>query len=141
MTVWPAPARSELFAQFLKFAAVGVSNTAITFAVYTALLKGAGVEYLAAAAVGFCCGAVNGYLLNGRFTFRGHQGGSLAPVRWAVVQGFGLGLNEALVYGLVDGLHAGKLAGQAFAVVFVVVVTFLINRSWTFRIQASGHTA
>ena len=133
----PSLKRTAVLAQFLSFAAVGLSNTALTFAVYTVLLKALDLDYLVAAAIGFACGAVNGYLLNGRITFRGHRGGPLAPLRWAVVQGFGLGLNEALVYASVDGLHASKLAGQAVAVLFVVVVTFVINRSWTFRMAAA----
>ena len=57
--------------QFVKFGIVGVSNTLLTFAVYTLLLKVFGVWYLAASAIGFVGGATNGFLLNRRWTFRG----------------------------------------------------------------------
>src|SRR6476620_9130512 len=90
-----APAsRTHVALQFLKFSIVGVSNTLLTFAVYTVLLKGFDVWYLAASAIGFAVGATNGFLLNRRWTFRGHVGDALTPVRWAVVQGGGLALNE-----------------------------------------------
>jgi putative flippase GtrA len=125
----------RLIVQFVKFAIVGVSNTLITFAVYTLLLKGFGVWYLAASAIGFIAGAVNGFLLNRRWTFRGHVGDALTPVRWFVVQGCGLALNEGLLYLYVDELGLDKLVGQALSIALVTVSTFLVNRAWTFRMS------
>ena len=75
-----------------------MSNTLLTFVVYTVLLKVFGVWYLAASAIGFVVGATNGFLLNRRWTFREHVGDALTPVRWAIVQGCGLALNEGLLY-------------------------------------------
>jgi putative flippase GtrA len=124
-----------MLVQFVKFGIVGVSNTLLTFAVYTLLLKVFGVWYLAASAIGFTVGAVNGFLLNRRWTFREHVGDALTPVRWGVVQGCGLGLNEGLLYLFVNSAGVDKLIGQAFATVVVTVVTFLVNRAWTFRMH------
>ncbi|HEV3282996.1 MAG TPA: GtrA family protein [Solirubrobacteraceae bacterium] len=121
--------------QFIKFGTVGVSNTLLTFAVYTVLLKVFGVWYLAASAIGFLVGATNGFLLNRRWTFKEHVSDALTPVRWAVVQGCGLGLNELLLYALVDGAGLDKLVSQACAMAVVTVSTFLVNRSWTFRVH------
>jgi putative flippase GtrA len=134
----PGPARrlsAPVLLQFVKFGIVGVSNTLLFFAIYTILLKVFGVWYLAASAIGFTIGAINGFLLNRRWTFRGHVGDSLTPVRWGVVQGCGLGLNEGLLYLFVDGATLDKLLSQAFATVIVTVVTFLANRAWTFRMH------
>jgi putative flippase GtrA len=122
--------------QFLKFGLVGVSNTLIAFAVYTLLLKGFGVWYLAASAIGFALGAVNGFLLNRRWTFSGHVGDALTPVRWGVVQTCGLGLNLGLLYLFVHDADLDKLLAQAFATIIVTVITFCVNRAWTFRVQA-----
>lgn len=119
--------------QFLKFGIVGVSNTALTFIVYTLLLKVFGVWYLAASAIGFAVGATNGFLLNRRWTFREHVGDTLTPVRWAVVQGCGLAINEGLLYLLVHDARLDKLLAQALATVVVTVSTFFANRAWTFR--------
>jgi putative flippase GtrA len=127
---------SPLIVQFIKFGIVGVSNTLLTFAVYTLLLKVFGVWYLAASAIGFVVGAVNGFLLNRRWTFSGHVGDSLTPVRWAIVQGCGLMLNEGLLYLWVAGVGVDKLVGQALSIVVVTTVTFLVNRAWTFRMHA-----
>ncbi|MCW3032013.1 MAG: hypothetical protein QOK19_437 [Solirubrobacteraceae bacterium] len=119
--------------QFIKFGIVGVSNTLLTFIVYTLLLKVFGVWYIAASAIGFTVGAVNGFLLNRRWTFAGHVGDALTPVRWAIVQGGGLGINLLLLYVFVHDARLDKLLAQACATVVVTITTFLINRAWTFR--------
>jgi putative flippase GtrA len=126
-----------LVLQFVKFGIVGVSNTLIAFAVYTLLLKVFGVWYVAASGIGFAIGAVNGFLWNRAWTFKGHVGDALTPVRWFVVQGCGLLLDLGLVYALVDGAGLDKLLGQAATTVVVTVITFFVNRAWTFR----GHAA
>ncbi len=125
-----------MLVQFIKFGIVGVSNTALTLAVYTVLLKVFGVWYLAASAIGFAVGATNGFLLNRRWTFRVHVGDALTPAHWAIVQSCGLGLNEGLLYLLVHDAHLDKLLAQVFATAVVTVTTFLVNRAWTFRVHA-----
>lgn len=119
--------------QFLKFGIVGVSNTLLAFAVYTLLLKVFGVWYVAASGIGFAAGAVNGFLLNRRWTFREHVGDALTPVRWAIVQTCGLALNLGLVYVFVHDLGMDELVGQIPTTAIVTVLTFAANRSWTFR--------
>ena len=124
---------APLLIQFVKFGIVGVSNTLLTFVVYTLLLKVFGVWYLAASAIGFAVGTINSFLLNRRWTFRGHVGDALTPVRWTIVQGCGLGVNEALLYVFVHDARVDKLLSQAFATAVVTITTFLANRAWTFR--------
>src|SRR4051794_33703615 len=102
-------ARTHVVLQFVKFGIVGVSNTLLTLAVYTVLLKVFGVWYLAASAIGFVAGATNGFVLNRRWTFRGHVGDALTPVRWAVVQGCGLGVNEGLLFVFVHEARLDEL--------------------------------
>ena len=125
--------RMPLVVQFVKFGIVGVSNTLIFFLVYTLLLKVFGVWYVAASGIGFAVGAINGFLWNRRWTFRGHVGDALTPVRWFVVQTSGLLVNLGLVYLLVDGVGFDKLSGQAVTIAIVTTLTFFANRAWTFR--------
>ena len=130
-------AGAPVLVQFVKFGIVGVSNTLLTFAVYTVLLKAFGVWYLAASAIGFGVGTVNSFLLNRRWTFRGHVGDAFTPVRWAVVQCGGLAVNEGLLYLFVHDARVEKLLAQALATGVVTVSTFFANRAWTFRAHAS----
>jgi len=131
----PAALTAPVLVQFVKFGIVGVSNTLLTLAVYTVLLKVFGVWYLAASAIGFAVGATNGFLLNRRWTFREHVGDALTPVRWGIVQSGGLGINEGLLYLFVSDLHLDKLLAQVCATAVVTVTTFLVNRAWTFRVH------
>src|SRR5437588_12990550 len=134
-----AQRRTPMLLQFMKFGVVGISNTLLTLAVYTLLLRVFDVWYLAWSAIGFAVGAVNGFLLNRRWTFRGHVGDSRTPLRWMVVQSCGLGLNEALLFFWVDTVGVDKLLSQAFAIVVVTISTFLANRAWTFRMHPNAH--
>jgi putative flippase GtrA len=123
---------APLLVQLVKFGIVGVSNTLLTLVVYAVLLK-LGVWYLAASAIGFVAGATNGFLLNRRWTFKEHVGDALTPVRWAIVQSCGLGVNEGLLYLLVHDAQLDKLLAQVCATAVVTVTTFFVNRAWTFR--------
>lgn len=123
--------------QFAKFGVVGISNTVLSFAAYTILLKVFGVWYVAASGIGFALGAVNGFLWNRAWTFRGHVGDALTPVRWFVVQGCGLLVNLGLVFVFVDGAGLDELLGQALTIMVVTVLTFFANRSWTFRMSSA----
>src|SRR3981081_2719587 len=135
LTAFAGPFGTPPLIQFMKFGTGGVSNTLLTFLVYTLLLKVFGVWYLAASAVGFLVGAINGFLLNRRWTFKEHVGDALTPVRWGIVQGCGLALNEGLLFLLVDGAALDKLLALAFATGVLTVLTFIANRTWTFRAQ------
>jgi putative flippase GtrA len=130
--------KATVIAQFVKFGIVGVGNTLLSLAVYAALVKGFDVWYLAASAIGYAVGMVNGFLWNRSWTFRGHVGDALTPVRWCVVQGFGLAANLGLVFLFVHNAGLDKLLGQACATAIVVFFTFIANRAWTFRMHPVG---
>jgi putative flippase GtrA len=127
--------------QFVKFGIVGVSNTVLSLAVYAVLLKVFGVAYLAASALAFAVGTVNGFMWNSRWTFRDHVGDALTPVRWFVVQGFGLAANEGLVFVFVHDAGLDKLVGQVCTTAVVTVCTFVANRAWTFRMHPAADSA
>jgi putative flippase GtrA len=127
--------RMPVLEQFVKFGLVGVMNTVITFVVFTILTKGFGVWYVAASGIGFAVGALNGFMINRRWTFNGHEGGSLAGLRWTIVQGCGLGVDLGIIYLCVHDGKLPELAGQAVAVIFVTTATFFVNRRWTFRMH------
>ena len=120
--------------QFVKFGIVGVSNTLLTLVVYDVLLK-LGVWYLAASAIGFVVGAINGFLLNRRWTFKEHVGDRSTPVKWGIVQTCGLGVDEVLLYLLVHDAQIDKLLAQVCATGVVTVTTFFVNRAWTFKMH------
>lgn len=57
------------FVQFIKFALVGASNTIIDMLV-SMVLNAIFHWYYFAKVIGYCCGVLNSYLLNSRWTFK-----------------------------------------------------------------------
>jgi len=112
--------------QFLRFAAVGMTNTAVTLGVYTTALRLA-VPYLPAGAVAYGLGAVNGFALNRAWTFRvrGH------PMRYAVVVGVGLTAN-ALLLRVAVGMSVPRGLAEVAVAAPVTLVTFALSRRWAF---------
>src|SRR3954447_20030710 len=60
--------------QLAKFGAVGVTGYVVNLAVYTALLRGAGWHYAAAATVALLAPVTNHHLWNRLWTFRDQRG-------------------------------------------------------------------
>jgi putative flippase GtrA len=118
--------------RFLRFALVGASNGAVTIAVYTLLLA-IGVAYPIAAVAGYLAGIVNGYTWNRLWTFETGPFHLPEFSRYIAVQGFGLLLNLGLLYVLIEDLETPKAMAEVLSVVPVVLLTFIINRRWTFR--------
>jgi putative flippase GtrA len=116
--------------QFCKFALVGLTNTAISVAVFD-LLSAARLPYAPAAAIAFLAGAVNGYIWNRRWTFQAIDS-TRARLAYLCVQVLGLGATSLLaaLLGPVEAL--GPTAVYLLTVPPVTVGMFLANRSWTF---------
>jgi putative flippase GtrA len=116
--------------QFARFLAVGAANTAISFALYS-LLVGASTPAALAATVAFAAGAVNGYVLNRRWTFCAPDSPK-ARIAYVCVQAVGALATGLLVGILVHEAAAGRVGAYLVAVPPVTVLMFLANRLWTF---------
>jgi putative flippase GtrA len=125
-------ARTRLGRQFTKFLAVGALNTALSLAAYTALLT-VGVPYLIASVCAFTAGALNGYRLNRKWTFRAGPASTAALARYLGVRLGGIAVNSALLVLLVEVAGAGPLLGQLVALPAISTLAFLASRRWVFR--------
>jgi len=122
--------KAELM-RFVRFGAVGVSNTVITLVAYE-LLTRVGVADTAASALGFALGAANGYLLNRSWTFRA-RGGAATFARYVAVQGLGAMLSAAGVELATTDLFLRKLAAECVVLPLVTLVTYTLARTVVFR--------
>ena len=119
--------------QLAKFCAVGAAGYAINLAVYTALLRGAGLHYLVAAACSFLVAVANNYTLNRVWTFRGSRGHfAYQGLRFLIVSVVALAANLLVLHVLVDA-GLGKILAQAVAIILVTPLNFLGNKLWSFR--------
>lgn len=125
--------RPENWIELLKFSVVGLSGYVVNLAVYIALLKGAGLHYLPAAACSFVVAVANNYAWNRLWTFRSSRGHVYYQgMRFFLVSVAALGLNLLLLRTLVE-LGAGKVLAQAIAIVLVMPFSFTANKLWSFR--------
>jgi putative flippase GtrA len=118
--------------QWLRFVAVGVSNTLLSTLVFAALFH-LGVHYLLASSVAFALGALNSYVLNRRWTFRSRERRAPELARFACVQIVGLGVDLALLSGLVELAGIPHVVAQVLAFPAASVVMFALSRQWAFK--------
>jgi len=132
-----AGVRHPVAGQLVRFAIVGVLNTAISLAVYK-LAVDMGVAYPVASVVAFAVGALNSYTLNRIWTFRAGAFSGSGFARYVVVQLVGLGINELVLVAAVEGLSIDPLVAQALALVIASSAMFVLNRQWAFAARGSA---
>jgi len=116
--------------QLARFLAVGVGNTAVSFVVYRLLLA-LGLWYVVAAPLAFAAGAVNGYILNRRWTFAVRDS-TRARILYVIVQTVGAVSTSALVLVFVRAVGTGRVWAYLAATPPVTLCMFAANRAWTF---------
>ena len=116
-----------------RFCAVGVVNTLLTLTAFTALTR-AGSPAPAASALAFVVGAANGYVLNGRWTFRGSAGGPATLGRYVAVQAFGAALSAAGIALVSSDLAMRHLAAEVIVIPFVTITTYALSRRLVFGV-------
>ena len=120
--------------QLAKFCTVGASGYVVNLPVYTLLLRGAGVHYLAAAVCSFLVAVTNNYTWNRLWTFRGQRGHvAYQGMRFLVVSVAAL-LANLVCLRLLVALGLGKIVAQAIAIILVTPLNFVGNKIWSFRI-------
>ena len=127
--------RSHNWVQLAKFSVVGATGYVINLAVYTALLRGAGFHYVAAATCSFLVAVTNNYLWNRLWTFhaqRGHVGWQ--GLRFLIVALVAYAANLALLSALI-AFGVDKVLAQAIAVILVTPLNFIGNKLWSFRVR------
>ena len=119
--------------QFLRFAAVGATGTAVQ---YTTLWIG--VEFFAtsaviASAIGYVLGSVVNYLLNYFFTFASGKSHLETASKYYAVLGVGWCINTGLMALFVAQLQWNYWVAQIVTTGVGLVWNFLGSRFWAFR--------
>ena len=117
--------------RFLQYAAVGAVATAAHYAILVGLVEAHLLAPERAAALGAWVGAQIAFAGNAAFTFRGHGATLAAWLRFQVTAVFGALFSFVLV-ALGVRLGAHYVLAQIVATLINLVVTFEINRRWSF---------
>jgi putative flippase GtrA len=117
--------------RFVQYAAVGSVATVAHYAVLVGLVEAGWLRPAPAAALGAWVGAQVAFAGNAAFTFRASRATFGAWLRFQLTALAGAALSGALVAGGVRlGVH--YLVAQLVATLISLVVTFEINRRWSF---------
>lgn len=128
---WPI-GRPKWLGQFSRFAVVGAAGTFGHYALLILAVSGFGFSAVVGTAMGATLGAFINYALNYRYTFASNARHGKALPRFLVLAAFGIVANTVIVGLLVDvGLH--YLAAQILATGTVLVINFLVSKTWIFR--------
>ena len=118
---------------FVRYSLTGGMATAVHYGVLLILVEVVHIAAGWAAALGAIAGAAVAYLGNRRFTFTG----SVARHRQALPRFLTVAALGAAVSGLVvwlgsTALGVHYLAAQVVATILVLVLTYRLNRAWSF---------
>lgn len=131
--------------QFVKFGIVGVSNTVISYVIYSVtliVLKAGGVlpkvDYLVATVLSFILSVLWSFYWNNKFVFTMEEGQSRnvwkALAKTYVSYSFtGLFLNSILMVLWVQVLGVSEFIAPIINLLVSVPVNFLINKFWAFK--------
>jgi len=116
---------------------VGVSNTAIAYAIY-ALLVYFGVHYLIANVAAFVISVANSFFWNHKFVFKDDAGGKRnlfhALVKTYAAYAFsGFVVSSALLYIFIDVFGVSKYVAPFFGLLVTVPLNYILNKMWAFR--------
>lgn len=126
-----------LWKQFIKFGLVGVSNTAISLAVYYIFLMIDRDLYLAGNVVGWVVSVANAFFWNNKYVFTSESSGWKVGIKKLGKTYFSYGatfvLSTALLYLEVDILHWSASISPLINLLITIPLNFLLNKFWAFR--------
>jgi len=117
--------------RIFRFALVGLSSTALYFALLWALRDVIG-SVLLLTAVCYLVSMVYNFVLQSAFTFRAGAPARHAVLRFALMHGVAMGINSAAMAGLVTGLHVPMFVGQIGVTALVSILVFLASKHWVY---------
>jgi len=117
----------------IRFALVGLSNTLVDIAVFTALVAGFATPAVLANVFSYTAGTINSFVLNRNWTFRSADGSCWGGqfVRFASVNLAALGLSTAFVWTLAPLL--GSVPAKLVSVFVTFFFTYTISKAFVFR--------
>ena len=130
------PENLALLRQFIRFAAVGLSGTAVQ---YLTLWLGTGFFFIPAAAasgLGYILGSLVNYVLNYFFTFKSEKSHKETASKYFSVLGVGWCINVGLMSLMVHHLGWNIWLAQCLTTGIALLWHFAGSRWWAFRHDA-----
>lgn len=127
----------ETFLQFIKFGAVGISNTIIALAIYYLFLFINHELYLIGNLVGWVVSVANAFYWNYRFVFHDHVANKkvlLTKIRKTYLSYGGIFmLSTVLLFLEIELFGWPTEIGPVVNLIITIPLNFFLNKFWTFR--------
>lgn len=125
--------------QFFKFCIVGLSNTLISYTVYSFLVF-IDINYIFASVIAFFISMVNSFYWNNKYVFTSH--GNLwiyAFLKMFITYAItGLVLHNILLFFLIDYIQVSKYIAPILILAVTIPLNFVINKYWSFKQKSQG---
>ena len=119
----------KLMNQILKFGIVGVIATIIDFAVLYILTEFIHIHYLVSSIISFTVSVIFNYILSIKWVFEvNHKQTKKDFILFVVLSVIGLGINELIMYLMVDKLGIHYMFTKIFATGVVMVYNFITRK-------------
>jgi putative flippase GtrA len=129
----------ETITQFMKFGIVGLSNTIISYAIYS-LLVYFNLHYIFASIIAFIVSVLNSFFWNNKYVFKkGHE--QKRNVLHSLLKTYlsyaftGLVLQNLLLFVFIDIMHISKYIAPLFGLTITVPLNFILNKLWAFKAE------
>lgn len=123
----------EIASQFITYAGVGSIGTFAHYLLLVFLVEKLQVAAYLGAIAGFLLGALVNYYLNHRITFRSQKPHQDALPKFLTVATVGVIFTGLLMAWATERLHVHYIIAQLVTTAFLLFLTFIGNRLWTFR--------
>ncbi len=123
------------YRNFILYCIIGVINTGVDFGVYTVLTL-CGMYYIAAHVISYHCGIVCSFLLNRYYNFKVKDKPMQRFASFYGISLVALVASAGLLYLFVDICALDKILGKLIATAIIVVVQFLLVKTFTFKKSA-----
>ena len=126
----------QLIVQFIKFGLVGISNTAVSMAVYYLFLWLNEDFYLIGSVLGTVLSILNAFIWNDLFVFTGNSRDFKSVMirlgKTYISYGGTSLLSNVLLWGEVAFLNVSKVYAPIVNLLITIPLNFIINKFWTF---------
>lgn len=120
--------------QFTKFGLVGVSNTAISLAIYYAFIVINPALYIVGNTFGFVVSVLNAYYWNNKYVFQKSEQGHLKTIiKTFIAYGSTFAVGSVLLYVMVEILGISRYLAPLINLLMTIPLNFLINKFWAFK--------
>ena len=131
----------QSFIQFLKFGIVGLSNTVISYLIYSSLVYFC-IHYIIASIIAFIISVLNSFFWNNKYVFK-KQSDQKRNVMLSLIKTYisyafsGLIIQNILLFILIDIIHISKYIAPLLGLTVTVPLNFILNKLWAFKSEAN----